>query len=418
METKLNNDEAQKIVDFALQHGILNLDDVQNQLNKKRKKELLAQHAYKIWQGSDSRYRTYIDDSTKPSGRKLIVKTSEEDLTNFLVSYYEDQDQKSLYRNFSLEKIYPQWLEYKSLHTTAQNSIRRINNDWNKYYLNTDIIHVPLQNLNKLTLDTWAHRLIQKHSMTKKKYYNSTIIMRQSLDYAVDLGIIESNPFSLISIDGKKLFQKVKKKPDYTQVFLTNEIKPLAQMAWEDFFHSNRLVHKLAPLAILFQFQTGLRIGELCAVRYEDLESDNSIHIQRMFRYETNEIVEHTKTDCGDRIIPLTDLAMKYIQLAKEFQVKQGITTSYIFSINEAPLSPRSVSYLYNKYCDQMDVIRKSSHKTRKTFISALLDGKVNLNTVREIAGHADERTTLGCYCYDRNNELEKKNLITRALAV
>ena len=127
------------------------------------------------------------------------------------------------------------------------------------------------------------------------------------------------------------MFQKVKKKPDYTQVFLTNEIKPLAQMAWEDFFHSNRLVHKLAPLAILFQFQTGLRIGELCAVRYEDLESDNSIHIQRMFRYETNEIVEHTKTDCGDRIIPLTDLAMKYIQLAKEFQVKQGITTSYIF---------------------------------------------------------------------------------------
>lgn len=101
METKLNNDEAQKIVDFALQHGILNLDDVQNQLNKKRKKELLAQHAYKIWQGSDSRYRTYIDDSTKPSGRKLIVKTSEEDLTNFLVSYYEDQDLKSSYRNFS-----------------------------------------------------------------------------------------------------------------------------------------------------------------------------------------------------------------------------------------------------------------------------------------------------------------------------
>ena len=71
METKLNNDEAQKIVDFALQHGILNLDDVQNQLNKKRKKELLAQHAYKIWQGSDSRYRTYIDDITKPSSKTL-----------------------------------------------------------------------------------------------------------------------------------------------------------------------------------------------------------------------------------------------------------------------------------------------------------------------------------------------------------
>ena len=64
-------------------------------------------------------------------------------------------------------------------------------------------------------------------------------------------------------------------------------------------------------------------------------------------------------------------------------------------------------------------MIRKSlSQEQGKPLFPLFLDGKVNLNTVREIAGHADERTTLGCYCYDRNNELEKKNLITRALAV
>ncbi|WP_207657693.1 hypothetical protein [Faecalicatena contorta] len=38
------------------------------------------------------------------------------------------------------------------------------------------------------------------------------VIMRQGLDYAIDLGIIEMNPFSLVKVDGKRLFRKVKKK--------------------------------------------------------------------------------------------------------------------------------------------------------------------------------------------------------------
>ena len=42
---------------------------------------------------------------------------------------------------------------------------------------------------------------------------------------------------------------------------------------------------------------------------------------------------------------------------------------------------------------------------------------KINLNTVREMVGHSDERTTLGNYCFDRNTEIEKANLIEKALA-
>ena len=60
--------------------------------------------------------------------------------------------------------------------------------------------------------------------------------------------------------------------------------------------------------------------------------------------------------------------------------------------------------------------MRKSSHKTRKTYISALIDGKVNINTIREMVGHADERTTYNNYCFDRSTEDEKVNLIEKAL--
>lgn len=417
MNNSIENTDFKEIVDFALEHDILNLDDVQEQMTKKRRKELLEQHTYKIWQGTDSRYRTYVDDSTKPAGRRMITKTNEEDLLDALIDYYDLHEQEASSKDLTLETLYPQWLDYKALHTNAKNYIRRIDSDWNKYYMNTDIIHIPIKNLNKLTLDTWAHTLIQTYSMTKKQYYNCTIIMRQALDYAVDLGVIKNNPLLEVHIDGKRLFRKVKKKPDHTQVFLTDEILVVYRTAWEHFSSPNKLFHKLSPLAVLFQFQTGVRLGELCALKYSDIESENFIHIQRMFRYETNEVVEHTKTEYSDRNVFLTADAKKYIQIAKEYQKQFDIKTEYIFSTTSEPLASWSVAYLYKKYCEEIGIVKKSSHKSRKTYISALLDGKVNLNTVREMVGHADERTTLGNYCFDRNTEVEKANLIEKALA-
>jgi len=46
----------------------------------------------------------------------------------------------------------------------------------------------------------------------------------------------------------------------------------LVKMAWEG-FHNRTKWYEPAPLAVLFQFQTDVRIGELCVVRYEDIES-------------------------------------------------------------------------------------------------------------------------------------------------
>lgn len=419
IEKDFANISSDYLLQFMQNQGIINIDDVRNEMKKNYKAQLLKQHTYEIWQGKDSRWRTYIPDSTMNKGRKLIVKTDKEKLLDYIALYYDEQNKANEQKALSLEGLYPQWLNYKSLHTTASNYIRRIDNDWKTYYKDTDITKISITSLDKLTLDNWAHRLIQNYQMTKKQYYNSTIIMRQVLDYAVDSGIINVNPFSLVKVDGKRLFRKVKKKPDETQVFSKEDVNKISVMAWDDFYNNTRLKYRLAPLAILFQFQTGLRIGELCAVRYEDIEKADYIHIQRMYRKETNEIVEHTKTACGDRMVLLTSTAKKIIEATKNYQTESGGNSqNFIFSNDEAPCSIRSIENLYKKYCRQSDIIYKSSHKSRKTYISALIDGNVNLNTIREMVGHADERTTLNNYCFDRSTDLEKANLITNALCM
>ncbi len=118
-------------------------------------------------------------------------------------------------------------------------------------------------------------------------------------------------------------------------MFNRDELEKLYAAAWKHFEAGDMTVHKLAPLAILFQFQTGVRIGELTAVR---------------------------------------------------------------------------------KLCKEIDTVHKSSHAARKTFISALIDGGVNINTIRELMGHRDERTTYNSYCYDYSTNDERAKLIENAL--
>lgn len=279
----------------------------------------------------------------------------------------------------TLGELFPKWLQYKSLHTNAETYILRIERTWKAFYEGTTIVSIPINQLDKLTLDVWAHSLIKEHDMNSKKYYRTTVIMRQALIYAADLGIIRESPFESVKIDGKRLFQREKKKDSATQVFSREEVKRLEEVAWEDFKTETVEIHRMAPLAVLFQFQTGVRVGELCALRYEDVDwLSGKIHVRRMIRFETKEVVDFTKGSYGDREV-----------------IRQH----------------------YDKYCDRIGTVRKSSHKSRKTYVSSLLDAGVNINTIRENVGYCDERTTFNCYCYDRSTEIEKKEQFENALA-
>ena len=52
-----------------------------------------------------------------------------------------------------------------------------------------------------------------------------------------------------------------------------------------------------------------------------------------------------------------------------------------------------------------------------KTVISSLIDAGMNINTIREMVGHADERTTMNSYCYDRRTKDERIEILDKALS-
>ena len=136
-----------------------------------------------------------------------------------------------------------------------------------------------------------------------------------------------------------------------------------------------------------------------------------------MLRRDSNEIVDHTKTHT-DRDVILPSAAIQIIEECRRYQKEHGGAMKYIFSMTKEPLVHDEVNLLLRRYCKRIGIDYRSSHKIRKTYISKLIDANMNINTIREMVGHADERTTYHNYCFDRSSDAERQQVMDRALSL
>lgn len=425
---------SQDLLQYAVQNGMLDLAVVQEQANMSKRKEILDKYPYKIWTGKDGLTRTYIPDSTKPNNRRLIKRKSRIDVEDEVIQYMREHEEilrgEQPVVNLTLVGIFPRWIEFKAKHTNSSSYTKRITTTWKKYYsTQPEFINKPISSFTKVELDAWAHDMIRNHNMTKKQYYNMSVILRQELDFAVDNGWISSNVFSEVKIN-TKLFVREKKKPSNTQVYLTNEapamITEMINRFREDPTHTN-------PLMVLLAFEIGTRVGELVALKREDIAPDWSmIHIQRqeirtyekvdndgfVMKMTGFKVVEYTKTEDGDRYVYLTKTAVKIIQTVLSVNERYGyFCDDYLFVDGNKRISQNAVSYQIKDGCKHAQIPEKSSHKIRKTYISSLIDSGLNINEIRRQVGHADERTTYGNYCFNRATEPETRQLMEQALS-
>lgn len=88
------------------------------------------------------------------------------------------------------------------------------------------IIRRPIVELTTFELKSWAKAKIVSEKLTKKLYYNMTVIIRQNLDYLVELEELPSNPFSNFKINSA-LFTPTEQKDAEYEVFNENEEQQL-----------------------------------------------------------------------------------------------------------------------------------------------------------------------------------------------
>ena len=439
----------------AVNEGIINIDTVQKLINMKKNEKILKEHPYSIWQSKDGKWRTYLYDETKPRNLRMVKRKLKTDLEKVIINYYEEQKTYEKEKNITMRELYPEWIQYKSLQVNSSGTIARINVDWRRFYCNDeynkkhgiDIIDTPIKNLTFIQLDSWAHYLVKngnvfptfssmkknedKSHLSKKQYFNVSLIIRQLLDYAVNKGIIESNLFLKVKID-TKLYRKIQKKSDQSQVYLVNEEHKIIQLLWDEFYKDKG---NTIYLAIILNFCLGLRVGELVALKRSDIEG-KYIHVQRQLirKFDTSdsddlkfigyEIVNFTKSNAGDRKIYLVNDAVKIIDILIKTldsyyshlpEYKEGFL--FLKEGSRHHVIPQDINCVLSKNCKKLNINVKRSHKIRKTVISTLVDSGLNINTIREFAGHEDERTTYNNYTFNRSENKEIENILEQSLS-
>lgn len=428
METIDQNIDS-KLLQYIISNGIINLDDMRNNMKLEERNKILNQHQYKVFQDKDGRWKTTLPDKTKKSGRKLIAKADKNILEDEIIAHYKELEERQPEDNITLRDIYPLWLQSRKLEVKSLMTAKKNDQDWNRYYLNDTIIDKPMNKLTIQELKDWAHKKIDDYNLNKRNYYNMAIVMKKCFEFAKDSNLIKENTWAQVKINTKKL-QKDYKKSNEKEIYFLEEQHALIQYAFDMFFKNPRNIN---ALTIPFLFVTGLRIGELVALKYCDLdEVNNVIKVRRSetvvydldkngkFKYVKREVKDHTKTDAGEREVPYLDYAKDIIKLIKQASEQYGFyDDGYIFCPNSQRASEVSVDKKLYNYCNSISVDKKSAHKIRKTFISRLVNsGQVDIDTICRVVGHVDMKTTFTSYTFSLDHKEQIKHKFENVLSL
>ena len=407
---------ADDVLSTIYEEGILDEDGVRLIMRKKHLQFVLSHHEHKIWQSADGRWKTYITDE-ESGKRKQISRESREDLEDFLYDKYLAEDEELAKKRATMESLYDDWAEYKSLFV-SESTIKRDRNTWKALYKDAPIVKKPLVSVTKTELERWLLSVIRSKNMNSHQFNNFISVIRQLMAYAEEIGIIDSNPVEKIRIQKKRILKPEIKGPTITQVFMEDERKLLIKYAMEQYNKHRDTVQIFTSLAIAFLLYVPLRRGELVALRFDDLDGNRLIRTDS-YSHDMKCLKGRLKDIEGWRTVDVVPPALEIIERIRQERIRLGMPTDgCIFTVNEKYGSLYSaLGKSINKYCDEIGIPRRSLHKTRKTCASKMHADGVNDLIIQAQLGHKDLRTTFNSYCYDVTTDAERYRAISASLA-
>ena len=173
-------------------------------------------------------------------------------------------------------------------------------------------------------------------------------------------------------------------------------------------------------LGIVICLCTGLRIGELCALKWNSFDMENNVikirqTVQRIYvvdedvRY-TKIVVNEPKTKQSNRDIPMSAELLKIVKPL----LKVVNSEFYVLSNDEKPIEPRTYRNYYKKVLKQLNIPYLKFHSLRHTFATRCIESKNSVKTVSVILGHSNITTTMNLYVHPDN--AEKKRCIEKML--
>lgn len=194
--------------------------------------------------------------------------------------------------------------------------------------------------------------------------------------------------------------KKEKKNKIYT--FSKKEQKKIVDYCLENLDIKN--------MGILLTLYSGLRIGELCALKWSDIDLKKDIlsvnkTIQRIYLKDVGKskmIISSPKTKNANRVIPLNS---EFVSLLKQFKTDNN---NYFLSNDTVWMEPRSFRKYYYDMIQELGISNITFHSLRHTFASNCIRLGVDYKTVSELLGHSSVNITLNIYVHSQMSQKKK----------
>ncbi len=169
-------------------------------------------------------------------------------------------------------------------------------------------------------------------------------------------------------------------------------------------------------LGTIIALHTGMRIGEVCALMWDDIDLKNDIiHVRHTIArvnsmdedHKTKLIIDTPKTISSKRDIPISSLLKPILTAASEHA-----ESIYVVSNNNSFVGTRTFDYRYKQMLKRNNIGEFNFHAIRHTFATRCIEVGVDVKTLSEILGHANVSTTLNTYVHPsmeiKKNQIEK----------
>ena len=303
----------------------------------------------------------------------------------------EKNVEKNKGKNILFRKVCEEWLNIKE-NTIKESSLLNY-----KFTINKHIIpklgNMTLTEIEKYDFSKFIKN--KKKELENSSISNLIIILKSIIKYAIKKYKIE---YDIETLKNKKENRKE------VEIFNEYEREKLTKNLLESKDDKD--------LGILISLYSGLRIGEICGLKWKDIDLENKIinvrrTVQRVYlgKKDTKIIISSPKSINSLRKIPISKIILETL---KEKSKKYTKNAFLLTGEENKCIEPIVYRYTYKKILKKYKIKYKKYHCLRHTFATKCIRVGMDIKSLSEVLGHSDIKITLTTYVHS-SLETKKK---------
>ena len=343
--------------------------------------EVLKNHSRKItFDSSKGLYRTYLENSIQVTSKTL------EGLQDKIFIYYLDHN----IGVYSFPQVLCRAIAFNRNHDfLSQSSVDRYLADYRKFLRESAVFNQDIRCITETDLTLFFNDLMSQKP-TSKVVSNVKTVIRLAFNYArIQEGIecLQINFFFSNLQYSKRAFSS--KKVTENRVFSADYKNALFDV----------LTDGLLDTGIKLDFNTGLRVGELCALKCEDFDPEQGLLFVRRSEVVSGVGKNRCYSDSSPKCYKERTVILNKSAYDLCFELQNG--SGYFFPYKVGHYHKNAFDSRLRILCKKAGIPSFSFHDIRRTYASFLLDHDgVSEKFVQEQLGHSDIRTTQQYYYY------------------